>query len=406
MPFQFNYTYDNKVVKAIIDWQNEIRDIEFDFMKYIDKKNIQQPNIKTLKEFYITNKASYVFPKTRDIKYIEIKPSDFHNQVKITQKQIDDKYEIDKSNYITAEKREIYQVTFQEKNKVDELKKLINDGTPFQTAATKIFNLSKDDINLGLLTKKELPDISAEALFSGKKNDVIGPLKTEFGFNIYKIVNIIPKTEIKYEDIIKDIKINLLNEMSIEILYEKLDLIEDLLAEGNNLEEITRSDIFKNKIFVKQLNKVSEDSFLHSYTKNKTFFYKGEDFLKNIWMTKLNETSDIIDLKNDTYALIQVIRENSKEMLAFEQVREKILDQWTSIEVLNQTKAKLKKLILSKNENLKSNSTIKRNQKSLDNFSDNSLIFNIFEIDNKDINFLNTVDGVIAVKVKNRKVDN
>ena len=195
------------------------------------------------------------FPKTRDIKYIEIKPSDFHDQVKITKKQIDDKYEIDKSKYITAEKREIYQITSQEKNKVDELRKLINDGTPFQTAATKIFNLSKDDINLGLLTKKELPDISAEPLFSGKKNDVIGPLKTEFGFNVYKIVNIIPKTEIKYEDIIKDIKLNLLNELSIEILYEKLDLIEDLIAEGNNLEEITRSDIFKNKIFVKQLNK-------------------------------------------------------------------------------------------------------------------------------------------------------
>ena len=58
MPFQFNYTYDNKVVKAIIDWQNEIRDIEFDFMKYIDKKNIQQPNIKTLNEFYKNNKNS------------------------------------------------------------------------------------------------------------------------------------------------------------------------------------------------------------------------------------------------------------------------------------------------------------------------------------------------------------
>ena len=405
MPFQLNHTYDNKIVKAIIDYQNEVRDIEFEFMKYLNKKDIQQPEIKTLEEFFRTNKSSYVFPKTRDIKYIEIKPSDFHDQVKITKKQIDDKYEIDKSKYITAEKREIYQITSQEKNKVDELRKLINDGTPFQTAATKIFNLSKDDISLGLLTKKELPDISAEPLFSGKKNDVIGPLKTEFGFNVYKIVNIIPKTEIKYEDIIKDIKLNLLNELSIEILYEKLDLIEDLIAEGNNLEEITRSDIFKNKIFVKQLNKVSEDSFLHSYTKNKTFFNKGEDFLKNIWMTKLNETSDIIDLKNDTYALIQVKRENSKEMLAFEQVREKVLDQWTSIEVVNQTKAKLKKLILSKNENLKSNSTIKRNQKSLDNFSDNSLIFNIFEIDNKDINFLNTVDGVIAVKVKNRKVD-
>ena len=101
-----------------------------------------------------------------------------------------------------------------------------------------MINKTKNDINLGLLSKKELPDISAESLFSGKKNDVIGPLKTEFGFNVYKIVNIVPKTEIKYEDIIKDIKLNLLNELSIEILYDKLDLIEDLIAEGNNLSLI------------------------------------------------------------------------------------------------------------------------------------------------------------------------
>jgi len=86
MPFQFNYIYDNKVVKAIIDWQNEIREIEFDFVKYLDKKNIKKPDLKILNEFYSNNKDSYIFPKTRDIKYIEIKPSDFHNEVKITKK--------------------------------------------------------------------------------------------------------------------------------------------------------------------------------------------------------------------------------------------------------------------------------------------------------------------------------
>ena len=406
MPFLSNEFYNNKIVKSIINWQNEVRNIEFETISYIDKKNIKKPSIYTLRQFYEDNKTLYTVPKTRDIKFIEIDPSDFQDQINISKKQINDRYEIDKSIYITEEKRRVYQVTSQDKAKINELKNLVDQGNEFETIVKKIFNLSKKDIDIGLVSKSELPKKSANSIFTKNVNELIGPIKTEFGYNIYKVVNIIPKKQIKYEEAIKDIKTQLINEISVEVLYEKLDVIEDLIAEGNTLEEISESDVFKNIISIKKLNKVSEDSFLYSYTKNKTFLNKGNDFLKIIWSTNLNQTSDLINIKNDTYALLQVQSENKKEDLIFEKVKNKVLDQWMEAEIKNQTKLKLKNLISSKNLNLKLSAIIKRNDQYLNNIKDNLLVFNIFDVNNKEINFFNFDGGVIAIKIKSIETDN
>jgi peptidyl-prolyl cis-trans isomerase D len=405
MPFLSNEFYNDQIVKNIIDWQNEVRNIQFEILKYIDKKEIKEPSLNSLKQFYEDNKASYTFPKTRDIKYIEITPSNFQDQIKISNKQINDRYEIDKSIYITEEKRRIFQVVSQNEAKINEFKRLVNEGNKFESVAKKIFNFTEKDIDIGFLSKSELPNKSADSLFSKNINDIVGPIKTEFGYNIYKIVNITSKKEIKYEDAIKDIKKTLLKEYSIEKLYEKLDIIEDLIAEGNTLEEISQSEVFKNIISIKKLNKISQDSFLHSFTKDKVFLNQGRKFLKTIWSSNLNQISDLININNDTYILIQVENENKKQNLIFEEVKIKVLDQWIDAEIKKQTKLKLKKLITTRNEQLKLSGIIKRNQQYLNNIKDNSLIFKIFNINNKEINFLNIPDGIIAAKIISKKVE-
>ena len=405
MPFLSNEFYNDEIVKSIIDWQNEIRNIEFETLKYIDKQEINNPSIDILKQFYQENKNLYKIPKTRDIIYIQITPSNFEDQIKISKKEINDRYEIDKSIYITEEKRRIYQIIAQDKEKINQFINKVKKGDEFESVAKKIFNYSKKDIDIGSLSKSELPIESANSIFAKKINDIVGPIKTEFGYNVYKIVNIIPRKEIKYKDAIKDVNKTLLKEYSIEKLYEKLDLIEDLIAEGNTLEEVTKSDIFKNNISIKKLNLISEDSFVHSFTKDKVYFNKGNDFLKSIWSTNLNQISELIDINNDTYAYLQVKKENKEQNLIFEKVKNKILDQWMDEEVKKQTKLKLQKLLNSKNQKLKSSSIIKRNQEYLSTIKDNSLTFKIFEINNKDINFLNINDGVIAIKIISRKVN-
>ena len=72
-------------------------------------------------------------------------------------------------------------------------------------------------------------------------NETLGPIKL-FIF-IYKVITISEEKQPKYEDVIKDIKEKLIKELSVEILFEKLDEIEDLIAEGNNIEEIVNQNL-------------------------------------------------------------------------------------------------------------------------------------------------------------------
>ena len=99
MPFMSNDFYNEKIIKKIIDWQNEIRDIEYEIFEFVNEDKIQKPTDDMLKIFYQKNKKTHALPKTRDIKYIQITPSYFEDRVKINKEIIDEKYEIEKSNY-------------------------------------------------------------------------------------------------------------------------------------------------------------------------------------------------------------------------------------------------------------------------------------------------------------------
>ena len=113
MPILYNDYYNNKIVKKIIDWQNEVRDIEYETFIIVNQKEIKNPTDDVLKSFYEKNKKSYEIPITRDIKYLKISPSYFEDQIVINKNQLDEKYEIEKSNYKIEETREILQITTQ-----------------------------------------------------------------------------------------------------------------------------------------------------------------------------------------------------------------------------------------------------------------------------------------------------
>ena len=95
MPFSNNSLYSNKLIKKLINWQNETRDIDYVFFKNINKESIKQPQKSILREYYNSNKKLYEIPITRDVKYIEINPSIFNNQVKINDKDVKEIYETD-----------------------------------------------------------------------------------------------------------------------------------------------------------------------------------------------------------------------------------------------------------------------------------------------------------------------
>ena len=299
MPFSNNSLYSNKLIKKLINWQNETRDIDYVFFKNINKESIKQPQKSILREYYNNNKKLYEIPTTRDVKYIEINPSIFNNQVKINDKDVKEIYVSDKSKYTTEEKRKFYQVITQDINKANSFIKNIKTGLDFVTVAKDNFNLTLNDIDIGFVKKSELPSIVVKSLFQAKVKDLIGPIKTKFGYSTYKVISIQPEKIVTYKDAYAGIKEELLKELTLDFLYKKIDVIEDLIAEGNNLNEIIKSKSIGSTLSINRINNVSKNGIIYSYNGENQFANKNKVFLDGIWKTPLNQISDIIELPDD-----------------------------------------------------------------------------------------------------------
>jgi len=403
-PFSINDYYSEKVIKKIMDWQNEIRNIEYDFFDLLTPKDIKRPSEETLTNFYEENKEKYQIPLTRNIQYLEISPNYFTQQVKISDSQINERYKIEKSNYKINEKREILQVTTQDEEKVKKFFKTVGKNN-FRELALELFNLSENDINLGLVKKTDLPSTNADALFKANLNEIVGPLKTEFGYNVYKIIKIEPERSIEYSKIIEDIKSKIIKEKSTELLFEKLDNIEDLLAEGSNLSEIAVSDVFDKKISLNIINKISQNGIIYSYDKEKSLIAKSNNFLKNIWDTNINEMSDIFNSKEDNYVIIQVLKENKEELPSYEITKNLVYNHWLNEAIIKKSIENIKTMLLNKKSKLSKNYSLKRNNK-LGDLNDPYLINEIFNIQNNENNYINFRNKILAVKLLDSKIDN
>ena len=405
-PFAINEHYNEKIIKKIIDWQNEIRTIDYDVFPFIDKKNINKPSNKILNEFFEQNKNKYKLPQTRNFQYVEINPSDFQNKITVTEKQIKEKYDNEKSMYITEEKREILQITTQDEQKAIDFVKAVQINNNFAEVAKELFKLTMNDINLGFLKKDDLPSTNSNDVFNANLNEIIGPVKSQFGFNVYKINKIIPETKKEYLEVKKEIKDKLIYDLSVETLFEKLDTIEDIIAEGSNISEIASSDIFDKKLSIIEINNISKNGLIHSFNEQKKFFNQPNIFLKQIWDADIGQMSEIFNTKNDTYVLLKVLEENNELKPSYEQLKNLVYKDWLEEELIVKSKENAKQLLFNRNFKFSKNASIKRDSKKLNEINDIYLINQIFDISGDNIIYLNSQNKIIAVKILNTKIDN
>jgi peptidyl-prolyl cis-trans isomerase D len=405
-PFAINEHYNEKIIKKIIDWQNEIRTIDYDIFPFIDKKNINKPSNKILNEFFEQNKNKYKLPQTRNFQYVEINPSDFQSKITVTEKQIKEKYDNEKSTYITEEKREILQITTQDEQKAIDFVNAVQINNNFAEVAKELFKLTINDINLGFLKKDDLPSTNSNDVFNANLNEIIGPVKSQFGFNVYKINKIIPETKKEYLEVKKEIKDKLIYDLSVETLFEKLDAIEDIIAEGSNISEIASSDIFDKKLSIIEINNISKNGLIYSFNEQKKFFNQPNIFLKQIWDADIGQMSEIFNTNNDTYVLLKVLEENIELKPSYEQSKNLVYKDWLEEELIVKSKENAKQLLFNKNYKYSKNTSIKRDSKKLNEINDIYLINQVFDISGDNVIYLNSQNKIIAVKLLNTKIDN
>ena len=110
-------------------------------------------------------------------------------------------------------------------------------------------------------------------------------------------------------------------------------------------------------------------------------------------------------MPNDSYAIIELKKENKENIPSFNIIKKKVYEQWMSEEIKYKTEFELKKLIKNKKVAFIPSQNIKRNQYNvIKDVKSNTISNEIFELKQNVLTFININEGAVAVKVVNKKI--
>ncbi|MCH8100825.1 MAG: SurA N-terminal domain-containing protein [Proteobacteria bacterium] len=161
--------------------------------------------------YYDDNPALFQVPETADIEYVEIRRDEVARSVSITEQQLQEFYEFNSDRYLRDEQRRARHILILFDNDeagaeivANEMLTRVRAGESFEELArqySKDGGTAAQGGDLGTLTRTQMPDELGDEIFSMSTGDIVGPLKSDFGFHIVRLDEILERGPLPLEQI-------------------------------------------------------------------------------------------------------------------------------------------------------------------------------------------------------------
>lgn len=208
-----------------------------------------QVSEESIAAFYADNETLYLLPEAVSIVYIELSRSALAESVEISEETLNEYYLDSQSRYLQDEQRHARHilVLFGEDEVAAEaaaraLLERVNAGESFEelAAANSMDGVTASQGgDLGALTRSQLlPELGAE-VFSMDKGAVSGPVRSEFGFHIVRLDEILEQGPLPLEQVRGEL-LTELREREIEGLFRDLErAASDALFDNADMQAVS-----------------------------------------------------------------------------------------------------------------------------------------------------------------------
>lgn len=226
------------MIEMINAWREETRVIEHVRIDPDKAVSIPEPDDAKLKETYEQNKRQFVTPEYRKIAVLMLSVDDLQKRMQVSEEEIKTAYEADKSAYETPERRHVQQINFKDRAGAEAARQAIAGGKSFLDAA-KDAGASESDIDLGLVTKKQMIDPKiADAAFALEKDKVSDVIEGRFTTALLRVTEIKPGKATTFEEVKGRVRDRLAREKASREIPKLHDDVEDAIGAGKSLKEI------------------------------------------------------------------------------------------------------------------------------------------------------------------------
>lgn len=314
----------NTVAQRIHDLLTEERTIRtFEIKPTAFLKSVSVTDAEA-QSYYDQNKSLFAVPESVDIEYVVLSPESYKN-IKASEDDIKTFYEQNLQRFSTPEERRASHILIavnNEKTDADAKKEADEIYKQLQADPSKFAQLAKSNSadpgsahqggDLGFFQKGMMVPEFDNAVFSGKKGDLVAPVKTQFGYHIIKIVDVKPAQAKPLKEVRGEIEALYQQQAAIRAFAEDAENFSNMVYEqSESLQPV--AERFGLKIqTVKNVTRDFEDQLINPNVIEALY---GFDVLED------KRNSNAIEVASNTLLSARVTAHHKQTVKTFDEVK-------------------------------------------------------------------------------------
>lgn len=314
----------NTVAQRIHDLLTEERTIRtFEIKPTAFLKSVSVTDAEA-QSYYDQNKSLFAVPESVDIEYVVLSPESYKN-IKASEDDIKTFYEQNLQRFSTPEERRASHILIavnNEKTDADAKKEADEIYKQLQADPSKFAQLAKSKSadpgsarqggDLGFFQKGMMVPEFDNAVFSGKKGDLVAPVKTQFGYHIIKIVDVKPAQAKPLKEVRGEIEALYQQQAAIRAFAEDAENFSNMVYEqSESLQPV--AERFGLKIqTVKNVTRDFEDQLINPNVIEALY---GFDVLED------KRNSNAIEVASNTLLSARVTAHHKPTVKTFDEVK-------------------------------------------------------------------------------------
>jgi len=278
------------------------------------------PAEEALVAFHRDHAEQFTAPQYRTVSFARFTANDDKDVAKpISEDALLSYYNTHEDQFRTTEKRDVEQLLYGTEEKAREAYALVKLGKKFSEIADSTSPLNHKSLALGLVDKKSLPESAADHVFRLKAGGFTEPLKSPFGWHIFRVATIEPEGLQPLEKVRGTIEAQLKQEAHESALTDKMNQMEDALASGSTLKEASAS----MGIHIEDAGTFDKDGNTPQGTPNKAI-PELDKFLDIAFKTEEKTESSVVTSKNGVYYILRVESITPEKLRPFASVKSEV----------------------------------------------------------------------------------
>jgi peptidyl-prolyl cis-trans isomerase D len=308
------------LVRSVYSHDAEMRSADTVLVPTASITDITAPDDATLTAWHQAEAARYQAPEYRNGQLVQMTPSDFIQDVAVSEEEIAAEYQARLAELSTPEIRNVDQVVVQDPAVADKVIAAVKGGKPFAEAVREA--TQGEPVALGQVTKERLPADIADAVFALPAGTVSDVLKSPFGLHVVFVSAVTPATTRPLAEVEGELRNALAIGRASDAMESVRVQLEDELAGGLSLSDAAQKLNLKLETFA-AIDAAGQG-------RDGVNLGMSPEAVALIFDTQIGDSGYVTPLNDGSYAVAQVNEIIPPALKPLADVRDQAIADWTA----------------------------------------------------------------------------